>query len=35
MGLVSDATHSFHAALGTVSVLLLVAAGLTWRLRIS
>lgn len=34
MGLVSDATHSFHAALGTVAVLLLIAAGLTWRLRV-
>jgi len=35
MGLVSDATHSFHAALGTVAVLLLGAAGLSWRLRVS
>jgi MFS transporter, ACS family, tartrate transporter len=35
MGIVSDATHSFHAALGTVSVLLLVAAGLSWRLRVA
>ncbi len=35
MGLVSDATHSFHAALGTVSVLLLLAAGMVWRLRVS
>lgn len=33
MGRVSDATHSFHAALGTVAVLLLVAAGMAWRLR--
>jgi ACS family tartrate transporter-like MFS transporter len=32
MGLVSDATHSFHAALGTVAVLLLIAAALAWRL---
>ena len=35
MGIVSDATHSFHAALGTVAVLLLVAAGLSWRLRVA
>lgn len=35
MGLVSDATHSFHAALGTVAVLLLIAAGLAWRLRVA
>lgn len=35
MGIVSDATHSFHAALGTVAVLFLVAVGVTWRLRVS
>jgi ACS family tartrate transporter-like MFS transporter len=35
MGMVSDATHSFHAALGTVAVLLLLAAGLSWRLRVA
>ncbi len=35
MGIVSDATHSFHAALGTVAVLLLLAAGLAWRLRVA
>jgi MFS family permease len=33
MGRVSDATHSFHAALGTVAVLLLIAAGIALRLR--
>jgi ACS family tartrate transporter-like MFS transporter len=35
MGMVSDATHSFQAALGTVAVLLLVAATVASRLRIS
>jgi ACS family tartrate transporter-like MFS transporter len=35
MGIVSDATHSFHAALGTVSVLLLIAAGIAWKLHVS
>ena len=35
MGLVSDATHSFHAALGTAAGLLLVAAGVALRLRVA
>jgi sugar phosphate permease len=35
MGIVSDATHSFNAALGTVAVLLLIATGVVWRLRVS
>ncbi len=35
MGIVSDATHSFHAALGTVAVLLLLAVAIGWRLRVS
>lgn len=35
MGIVSDATHSFAAALGTVAVLMLVAAGVVWRLKVT
>ena len=35
MGMVSDATHSFHAALGTVAVLLLLAVAIGSRLRVS
>jgi sugar phosphate permease len=33
MGVVSDATHNFHAALATAAGLLLIAAGVAWRLR--
>lgn len=35
MGRVSDATHSFHAALAVAGALLLAAAGVAWRLRSS
>jgi ACS family tartrate transporter-like MFS transporter len=35
MGRVSDATHSFHAALTVAAGLLLLAAAIAWRLRVS